>query len=596
MYLLKSRLLKVCFLPLLAFLVFSARFYYLQIYKGEQYRNFSRDNILRTIQLPAPRGRILDRNGKKIVYNRPSFSIYAFPNEIDDPLELSEKLSKAVEIQQEKLTEKLTKITNRRSFYPVLIASDISWEELLRFERNKPELKGLILELGYKRHYPNGDLAAPLLGYLGFATEDEIKPDKRISPQTLLGKTGVEKAFDDEIRGTRGLKSVTVDAHGKIVSNSFFPTATSRKARKMLPGKDIYLTIDLDVQKVAEKALGEERGSIIVMDVRNGEILAMVSHPNYSLEKVSGRISQDMWKKFEQEKSSPFLNRATQGIYPPGSVLKIVTALALLKEKIADPTVPVQCPGYFILNQKRFNCWRKEGHGPTDLKKALAESCDVYFYKRSLQLGAQKLHNYIEKFGFGKKTDIVLPEKTGINPSPSWKRKNLKKPWYLGETLIMSIGQGYLTTTPIQISVMTAAVANGGKLVKPVLRKEHQTESTTKPTTMVEGLDEKSLSFLKDSLYRAVNGYRGTGALARSNKVSISGKTGTAQVVSSSIKSKEKRFMDHALFTSYAPSDSPEISVTIVVENGGSGGLVAAPMAKKIFEAYFKLKENRNEI
>ncbi len=593
MHLLKGRLLKICFLPLLAFLVFSARFYYFQIHKGEQYRNFSRDNILRTIRLPAPRGRILDRNGKRIVYNKPLFNIYAAPNEINNPRELSEKLSRIVNVEQEKLTEKLTKSAAGRSFYPVLVTSDISWEELLRFERNKSELSGLILELGYKRHYPGGDLAAPLLGYSGFATEDEMKSDKMVDPQTLLGKTGVEKVFDDEIRGVRGLKSVTVDAHGKIVSDSFFSTVARKQAREMIPGKDIHLTIDLDVQKVAEETLGEESGSIIVMDVRNGEILAMVSHPNYSLEEVSGRIPQDMWKKFEQEKSSPFLNRATQGTYPPGSIMKIVTAFALLKEKTADPADTVQCPGYFVLNQKRFNCWRKEGHGPSDLKKAIAESCDVYFYKRSLQLGAGKLHEYIEKFGFGKKTGIILPEKTGINPSPYWKRKNLKEPWYPGETLIMSIGQGYITATPIQISVMTAAVANGGKLVKPVLRKELQTESTTRP---VEGLDEESLSFLRDSLHKAVNGDRGTGVLAGSAEVSVSGKTGTAQVVSSSVKSKEKRFMDHALFTSYAPSDSPEISVTIVVENGGSGGLVAAPMAKKIFEAYFELKESRNEI
>ena len=594
MDLLKSRLSIALFFSLLVFTAFSARLFYLQIYKGEEYRNFSERNILRIIELPAPRGRVFDRNGEKVLYNKPSFNVRVFPKEIGDADKLAEDLSQIINVPKEELREKLRKIASLRNFYPVTVAKDISREELLLFEKNKEGLKGIFLELGHKRFYPHGEAAAVLLGYTGVADADEIRADSRIKTGNRVGKTGVEKVFDNELRGTNGFEYIMVDAHGKVISDSFSALLPTRKNKEMVQGKDLHLTIDAELQKVADQALGKEKGAVVAMDARTGEILTMVSRPSYSPEDISKWFSQENRRKRKRKEHFSLFNRSIQGTYAPGSVLKIITAFALLEEKIADPESSVYCPGYYLINGKRFNCWQKKGHGHVDLHRAIVESCDVYFYERSLKLGVNRLYLYMKKFGVGERTGIVLPEKRGLNPSKAWKRKHLKEPWYTGETAMFAIGQGYVTATPLQISVMTAAIANGGTIVRPRIRK---TEEKAAPwiTGADQRLDAKSVSFLKKALFDAVNARQGTGIYARSKTTFISGKTGTAQVVSAQVESTEKRFQDHAWFTSYAPSDSAEIAVTVLVENGGSGSVAAAPIAKKIIETYFRLKKERGE-
>ena len=590
---LKHRFTIASSLIVLFFLIFSARLFYLQIYKGEEYRNFSERNILRALELPAPRGRVFDRNGERILYNKPSFNIRIFPREITDAEELAENLAGTINIPEKELLKKLREIARLRSFYPVTIAKNISREELLLVEKSKETLEGVFLEVGHKRFYPHGEAAAVLLGYTGIADAEEERTYGRTKAGGELGKMGIEKVFDSELRGTNGLKYVMVNAHGKVISDSAAALLPTSKNRKMVQGKDIHLTIDAQLQKVAYDALGEEKGAIVAMDVRSGEILAMVSRPSYRPEHISKELSPAEQRRKKRESFS-LLNRSTQGTYPPGSVLKIITAFALLEEKTADPESSVYCPGYYFVNKKRFNCWRKEGHGNMNLHKAIVESCDVYFYDLSLKLGVDGLYTYLKKFGLGERTGIVLPEKRGVSPSKTWKRKHLKEPWYPGETVILAIGQGYVTTTPLQISVMTSAIANGGIIVKPKIRKTEE----KKPSRIIRAtqrLDAKSVSFLKKALYGAVNEHRGTGIYARSKITSVSGKTGTAQVVSAKFESTKKRFQDHAWFTSYAPSDSAEISVTVLVENGGSGSVAAAPIAKEIIETYFKLKKERGE-
>ena len=589
---LKHRFTIASFLIVLFFVVFSARLFYLQIYKGEEYRNFSERNILRALELPAPRGRVFDRNGEKILYNKPSFNIRIFPREITEVEELAEKLAEIINAPEEELLKKLRKIANLKSFYPVTIAKDISREELLLVEKSKEELEGMFLEVGHKRFYPHGEAAAVLLGYTGIANAQEVRTYGRIKAGNELGKMGVEKVFDSELRGTNGLEYVMVNAHGKVISDSVAALLPARKSREMVQGEDIHLTIDAQLQKVAYDALGKEKGAIVAMDVRSGEILAMVSRPSYRPEQISKGLSSE--QKIKKKKSFSLLNRSTQGTYPPGSVLKIITAFALLEEKTADPELSVYCPGYHLINKKRFNCWREEGHGHMNLYRAIVESCDVYFYKLSLKLGVDGLYPYLKKFGLGERTGIALPEKRGVSPSKTWKRKHLKEPWYPGETAILAIGQGYVTTTPLQISVVTSAIANGGIIVKPKIRKTDE-KKLPRITGAAQRLDAKSVSFLKKALYGAVNEHRGTGIYARSKITSVSGKTGTAQVVSAKFESTKKRFQDHAWFTSYAPSDSAEISVTVLVENGGSGSVAAAPIAKEIIETYFKLKKERGE-
>lgn len=589
---LKHRFTIASSLIVLFFVVFSARLFYLQVYKGEEYRNFSERNILRALELPAPRGRVFDRNGEKILYNKPSFNIRIFPREITDVEELAEKLAEIINAPEEELLKKLRKIANLKSFYPVTIAKDISREELLLVEKNKEELEDMFLEVGHKRFYPHGEAAAVLLGYTGIANAQEVRTYGRIKTGNELGKMGIEKVFDSELRGTNSLEYVMINAHGKVISDSVAALLPTRKSREMVQGEDIHLTIDAQLQKVAYDALGKEKGAIVAMDVRSGEILAMVSRPSYRPEQISKGLSSE--QKIKKKKSFSLLNRSTQGTYPPGSVLKIITAFALLEEKTADPELSVYCPGYHLINKKRFNCWRKEGHGHMNLYRAIVESCDVYFYKLSLKLGVDGLYPYLKKFGLGERTGIALPEKRGVSPSKTWKRKHLKEPWYPGETAILAIGQGYVTTTPLQISVMTSAIANGGIIVKPKIRKTDE-KKPPQITGAAQRLDAKSVSFLKKALYGAVNEQRGTGIYARSKITSVSGKTGTAQVVSAKFESTKKQFQDHAWFTSYAPSDSAEISVTVLVENGGSGSVAAAPIAKEIIETYFKLKKERGE-
>ncbi len=594
MELLKRRLTIALSLTVLFFAIFSARLFYLQIYKGEEYRGFSERNVLRVLDLPAPRGRVFDRNGEKILYNKPSFNIRVFPKEITDAEGLAKKLAEIVNVPEKQLLKKLRKIASLKNFYPVTIAKDISREQLLLLEKNKETLESVFLELGHKRFYPHGEAAAVFLGYTGTADPEEVKTHRRIKAGTQVGKTGVEKIFDNELRGINGLQYIMVNAHGKVISDSLATLLPTRKNREMVQGKDIHLTIDAELQKTANDALGNENGAIVVMDVRNGEILVMVSRPSYRPEHISKGLSTEKRKRRKKKEHFSLLNRSTEGTYPPGSVLKIITAFALLQEKTANPESSVYCPGYYLINGKRLNCWREEGHGHMNLHQAIVESCDVYFYKLSLKLGVDGLYPYLKKFGLGERTGIALPEKPGLSPSKAWKRKHLKEPWYAGETAMLAIGQGYVTTTPLQVNVMTAAIANGGSIVKPKIRK---TEEKTAPriTGAAQKLDAKSVSFLKKALFDAVNAHRGTGIYARSKITSVSGKTGTAQVVSAQVESTQKRFQDHAWFTSYAPSDSAEIAVTVLVENGGSGSVAAAPIAKKIIETHFRLKKERGE-
>ena len=594
MELLKRRLSIALSLTVLFFAIFSARLFYLQIYKGEEYRGFSERNVLRVLDLPAPRGRIFDRNGEKVLYNKPSFNIMVFPKEITDAEGLAKKLAEIIDVPEKQLLKKLREIASLKNFYPVTVAKDINREQLLLLEKNKEALESVFLELGHKRFYPHGEAAAVFLGYTGTADPEEVKTHRRIKAGTQVGKTGVEKIFDNELRGINGIQYIMVNAHGKVISDSLAKLLPTRKNKEMIQGKDIHLTIDAQLQKTANDALGKEKGAIVVMDVRNGEILAMVSRPSYRPEHISKGFSTEKQRRRKKKEHFSLLNRSTEGTYPPGSVLKIVTAFALLQEKTANPESSVYCPGYYLINGKRLNCWQEKGHGHMNLHQAIVESCDVYFYKLSLKLGVDGLYPYLKKFGLGERTGIALPEKRGLSPSKAWKKKHLKEPWYLGETAMLAIGQGYITTTPLQINVVTAAIANGGSIVRPKIRKTKE-KATPQITGAARRLDSKPVSFLKEALFDVVHARRGTGFYARSKVTSVSGKTGTAQVVSAKIESTQKRFKNHAWFTSYAPSDSAEIAVTVLVENGGSGSVAAAPIAKKIIETYFRLKKERGE-
>ena len=593
----KNRLIISAFVLGAFFTVFLFRLFYLQLVKGEEYYKFSAENSIRLIKIPAPRGRILDRNGREIVVNRPSFNLVVFPREIKDVDMVSARLSEILGIPEFELRIEIERLIEQNYYTPTPLEKDINRDELAQVEINRNELKGIDIEVNYLRSYPNGNSAALVLGYLGLASEKDLQEKNYLDVDQQTGKFGIEKKLEDYLVGVKGQKYIVVDALGRKVKTPFFEDRLQDK--ESTPGTDIKLTIDIDLQNTAEEMLADKSGAVVAMDPHTGEILALASKPSFDLRDFSSSITEEKWKEIRKNRDSPFLNRATQGTYPPGSVFKIVSAYAAIKEGVIDFETKFFCPGYHKIGKRRFHCWKRGGHGWVDFRKSLVESCDVYYYQLAEKLGIDKLSQYVEIFGFGSKTGFELAENSGTTPSRKWKMENFKKPWYRGETAITAIGQGYLSVTPLQVTVMTAAVANNGEIITPTLVKN----MAGKESLNMQGHDNRHINFsddlkdhLKDALRGVVNDKRGTGSRAKSKKLEIAGKTGTAQVVALDTDKKGKKYEDHAWFTAYAPADNPQIAVTVLIENGGKGGAVAAPVAKKIIEKYFESEKKQNDV
>ena len=593
----RNRLLIVTVILGLAFLVLGSRLWYLQVLKGDEFAQFSLENHIRVERIPAPRGRILDRYGKELVINRISFDIYVIPKDIKDIPYLSNSLSQALNLDSQQIEENINSAINEKSFKPVLIAKDINRDQLAYIEARRSSLPGVIIEINNLRQYPHGDLGAFILGYIGKVNEAELKNNPKINNNDLVGKTGVEKGWEDSLRGKDGYKQTVTDALGReVVSDLFIEDLQNQKS---MPGNDVFLTIDIELQKAAEEILGEEYGAIVAVDVNSGQVLALASKPSFNPSDFIKGIDSETWAKLINDESSPLLNRATQGIYAPGSVFKMVPSVAALNEKFINENDYVYCPGYYKSGNTKFRCWKRGGHGSVNLRSAIVHSCDVYFYKIAEMMGINNLSKYMKAFGYGSKTEVGIEEREGIAPSREWKQKRYNKPWYKGETIVSSIGQGYVSVTPLQVSMMTAAVANQGKLLKPAIVKEivsYTGEEKFEHTPELAGhipVKKEMLELVREAMVGVVNDPGGTGRGARINNYTVAGKTGTAQVVSLDSQSDKRKHRDHAWFTSYAPAESPEIAVTVLIEHGGKGGAVADPIAKKILEIYRKLKEER---
>ena len=394
----------------------------------------------------------------------------------------------------------------------------------------------------------------------------------------FIGQWGIEKLFDDSLRGTSGSRVIEVNALGREI----------RLLQEKMPikGKDITLSIDINLQKEAEKAFGEKAGALVAIKPDTGEILGMISKPSFDPNLFTRGISHEKWAAITEDKKNPMLNRALQSQYPPGSTFKIVTAIAALEEGVINPRTKVDCRGGINYGRWHFGCWRKNGHGVISLHRAIVESCDVYFYEVGRRLGIDKIYEYATSLGLGKKTGIDLgKEREGLVPNTKWKLENKKLPWFLGETFNASIGQGYVAVTPIQLAVMTSAIANGGTVYKPLLIKN------SSPTISGRlNISPDTLETIKKGLFGVVNEAGGTGYAAKSELVTIAGKTGTAQVVTQKSGSHYvgEKFRDHAWFVAFAPVEKPEIALAVLVEHGGHGGGAAAPIAKSAIEAYVK--------
>ncbi len=581
----------------LAFLVLGSRLWYLQVLKGEEFEKFSLENHIRVERVPAPRGRILDRYGKELVVNRTSFDIYAIPKDIKDIPYLIQSLSPILNLDANQTQKNIDSALKKKSFKPVLLAKDINRDQLAYIEARRSSLPGVIIEINNLRQYPHGDLGASFLGYIGKVSEAELNKNPKINNNDLVGKTGIEKGWESSLRGDDGYTQKVTDALGREVKSNLFLEDLQNK--KSMPGSDVRLTVDIELQKAAEEALGEESGAIVVVDVNTGEVLALASRPSFNPADFIKGIDAKTWSNLVNDKSSPLLNRATQGLYAPGSVFKMVPSVAALNEGFINEEEYVYCPGYYKSGNSKFRCWKRGGHGQVNLRSAIVKSCDVYFYKIAEMMGINNLSKYMRAFGYGSITDLGIEERAGISPSREWKQKRFNKPWYRGETIVSAIGQGYVSVTPLQVSMMTAAVANNGKLLKPTIVLEissYDGEEKFKHSPVVTSqipVQQEMLDLVKDAMVGVVNDPGGTGRAARLKDLTVAGKTGTAQVVSLDSQSEDRKHRDHAWFTSYAPAEAPKIAVTVLIEHGGKGGAVAAPIAGNLIEIYKKLMEER---
>ena len=594
------QLQKVTLVVLAVFGVLVLRFWFLQVVNGSLYRTKSESNRIHLQDISPFRGMILDRNGATLVDNRPSYDLYVVPEEVQDLEELLERLSPLAGLGAEEAEQKLDEASRRYPFRPVCLKRDLSRDELAKVETHRFNLPGVIIKVAPQRHYVNGTFASHLIGYLGEINENQLNSGQYTDskPGDLVGKSGVEWKWQRDLNGVRGGAQVEVDATGRKIR------VMARKTP--VPGENVCLTIDKDLQAVAEKALAGKSGAIVAMDPNNGEILALASSPSFDPNLFVGGIDRASWEGIVLSGDFPLQDRALSGQYPPGSVFKIVVALAGLEEGIVDPEEELVCTGIYYLGRRGYRCWKKYGHGTVSLHRALAESCDVYFYDMGRRLGIDKISEYAMRFGLGKKTGFdPVHEKAGLIPTRDWKLKRWGVPWQGGETLSTAIGQSFVLVTPIQMAAFVSAVFNGGIVYRPQVTKwvgKSETEKINEFAPVVTGkigIKQEHLEFVKNALIGVVNEPHGTGGRARLKEVTVAGKTGTSQVVA--LKKEEEfereedipvQFRDHAWFVAVAPAENPRIAVAIVVEHGGHGGSAAAPIAGQLIKAYFGLDKS----
>lgn len=577
----------------LVFILLLVRVWYLQIARGEYYAELSKNNRIRVVTLQPRRGFIYDRSGRLLANYVPSFNLYLVLEDIPNKKQLIERLTRLVDLSSRKVQERLSVRKPAIPYLPVKIKEGLSLKEVAILESHRMELPGVRVEAEPQRHYLHGNLASHVLGYVGEITAAQLEESRNagILPGTVVGQYGVEKSYDRFIRGTVGRKIIEVDALGYEV----------KLLEEQLPqsGHDLYLTIDLSLQEVAEEIMGDEAGAIVALDPNNGEILAMVSRPAPDPNQLSRGLSTAEWSAISQDPAYPLTHRAMQGQYPPGSIFKLVVAAAALETERIGPDFEVICKGGLRFGGRTYQDWKKQGHGTVNLHSAIVQSCDVFFYQLGRILGIDSIAQYADLFGLGQPTGIQLvSEKAGLIPSTHWKKKVLKEPWYPGENLSAAIGQGYITVTPLQMANMIGVVASAGKRYEPRLIKGLREPTTGRlyqfPSVRLKDTDVSAKTFqaLREAVAGVVADKNGTGRAAYSKKVDIAGKTGTAQVIRlrPDVKTEDlpKKFQDHAWFVAFAPVEDPQIAVAVLVEHGGTGGRVAAPRAKRIIEEYFK--------
>lgn len=574
--------------------VLMGRMYYLQVLESDQYQMLAEENRISMRLLAPPRGLVMDRFGRELASNRQNYRVVLIAEQTNGVAETLDRLARVIPITPHQRRRVLREVMRKRPFVPVKVAENLTWEQFARINVLLPDLPGVQPDVGEGRHYPVGLETAHIVGYVSSVSEADLTGDPLLElPGFRIGKNGIEKIFDETLRGKAGNSRVEVNAYGREIRE------LARQDGQ--PGDDVVLTIDADLQEKISRRLADESAAAVVMDIHQGEILAMVSAPSYDPNAFNLGMSTKAWHALVQHPRKPLINKAIAGQYPPGSTFKMIVALAAMEAGVAGPGHQVFCNGVIKLSNTKFHCWRHRygGHGWVDMKQSIAQSCDIYFYDLARRLGVDRIGDMARRFGLGEALGVeLLGEQDGLVPSKDWKLAVTGVPWQLGETLITGIGQAYLLTTPLQLAVMTARLANGGLAVTPRLSR-HQVparpgDAMTPASPEAIGVSATHLRVITDAMEEVVNGERGTARkykLGEGLPFKMAGKTGTAQVRRIS-KAERKaggklaketpwRERDHALFTAFAPVGAPRYATAVVVEHGGSG-TYAAKLTKDI--------------
>ncbi|MGB8815216.1 MAG: penicillin-binding protein 2 [Paracoccaceae bacterium] len=571
--------------------VLGARMRFMQVDQADQFRLLAEENRINIRLIPPARGLIQDRNGRLIAGNEQNYRIVITREDAGDVEAVLHRLATLVPLTPEDIDKTLKEAKRRSPFVPIIVADRLAWDDLSKVALNAPSLPGVSPEVGLSRVYPLDTDFAHIVGYVGPVSERDLAeledPDPLLQiPKFQIGKIGVERWTEDTLRGTAGAKRIEVNAVGRVMREL--------ERQEGDPGADLRLTIDADIQNFAQVRLGGESAAAVAMDVRTGDILAIASSPSFDPNLFVRGISQKDYTGLTEDDHRPLANKSVQGAYPPGSTFKMVTALAALEAGVISTDTSIHCPGYYEIGGRRFHCWSRGGHGTVSLKRGLSESCDVYFYEIAQKVGIDKIAEMGRKLGLGQRHDLPMSAITdGVMPDKAWKQERYKKDWVIGDTINAAIGQGYVLTSPLQLAVMVARIASGTQVVPRLI---HMVDGEVVPIVPPASLELQSgiLKAVQMGMFEVMNGAHGTAKSSRiaDESMLMCGKTGTAQVRNISAKERASGVIsndqlpwlsrDHALFVGFAPYDAPKVAVSVVVEHGGGGSTVAAPIARDI--------------
>jgi penicillin-binding protein 2 len=575
------------------------RLYYLQVIEADEYEMLAEENRINFVLLPPRRGRVLDRRGQELAINRQNYRVGLVPEQTPSVEETLAALSQHLPSVEAQAKRVLREAGRQRRYVPIMVADNLTWEEFSRINVMSPELPGVFTDAGETRWYPHGALTSHTVGYVAAVAENELTGDPLLElPGFRIGKSGVEKLQDPSLRGKAGNSKVEVNAFGRVIRELARKEGT--------PGQDIQTSLDLDLQRFATERFGEESGAAVTLDVQTGEILTLVSTPSFDPNLFNTGIAARDWVALNRHPRKPLVNKAVAGIYPPGSTFKMLVALAGLESGLMSPEQRVHCAGKVTLGDHDFHCWKKGGHGSVNMIDGIKGSCDCYFYEVARKVGVDRIAEMAHRFGLGVILGLDLPgEKAGIMPTRAWKKATFGQEWAHGETLIIGIGQGYVTVTPLQLAVMTARIATG-LAVKPRLLRASPAEVLAGAPKLP--VSAANLDVIRRGMDAVVNAPGGTAGRSKITEpgMAMAGKTGTSQVRRISRAERQTRIRkqselpweerDHALFVAYAPVEAPRYAIAVLVEHGGGGSSAAAPIAKDILLELQRSERRRQSV